>query len=470
MDSIDILFTAIIAAVVIVGNWFLEPSGRRRHSPYRSQDAPPRPALPPGPAEATAPPSLTAAAPRSPVALPPQLDLTRRNLLRLQSLDPNFSLPLFADFLLALFARYHAVRGGEALSPLRPWISPHLLQGLRLRRGITREQGIRVQGIVVGSVRLRVLDVRRDFTTVSVDLGATLHECRKDATEELCLEERWFLRRRNDLLSPDPEDMREPGCPSCGYVDDEGMDGDERCPGCKEIVLPGRHGWCITEIDQLSRIPRIEAALPEAPPVLDLDRPLVQAVDYATQRKDFDLRHPGFAWPVFADWVARLWLHLEGAWAEGNWKAARPFETDRIFQRHLYRLSLLRARGWNVHMEEAEVLAVEPSRFERDAWFESISLRVTARRRIWCTAGEEGQITAGVARETRDLMEYCTLIRRREAPVKPSLSTLQGCPACGAPFEKVDLFGDCGACGSHLSGGERGWVLSGVDLTGQTVF
>lgn len=37
------------------------------------------------------------------------------------------------------------------------------------------------------------------------------------------------------------------------------------------------------------------------------------------------------------------------------------------------------------------------------------------------------------------------------------------CPNCGAPLDRINMAGNCEACGTHLTRGEFDWVLSKIE-------
>ncbi|MHC4779650.1 MAG: hypothetical protein ACYTFG_13835, partial [Planctomycetota bacterium] len=134
---------------------------------------------------------------------------------RLRENDPNFSRPLFLDFVQILYSRAHHARGTRELDPLGPYfLGPALAQ---LKSGEGDRALSSVDSVIVGRsdiVQVQVYPKRTNFITVEFEANYT--EVRGDASIDFYTIERWTFRRDAGVLSKGPEEMRTLSCPGCG--------------------------------------------------------------------------------------------------------------------------------------------------------------------------------------------------------------------------------------------------------------
>ncbi|MHC4597450.1 MAG: TIM44-like domain-containing protein, partial [Planctomycetota bacterium] len=377
---------------------------------------------------------------------------------RLAEEDPNFSRPLFLDFVQLLYARVHHARGEGAFDPVAPYLMPAILQRLTKERASLSLVG--VDAVIVGRsdiVQVQVFPKRTHFITVEFESNFT--ERRGDAVLDFYAVERWTFRRKAGVLSKGPEAMRTLSCPGCGSPVE--LDTDGSCSYCGRAAGGGKFHWVVSNMDVRKKTKKI-------PPVVGgwsgaeqgLEQPTVFQSEFSVVRKKFQARHPEFAWPAFSQRVQHIFLALQKAWSEQAFEKARPYESDPLFNAHRFWIERYKREGLRNRLEEIEIEKIQPCKIETDAFYEAVTVRIFVKM-IDFTENGEGKVVEGSKKKKRKFSEYWTFIRRIGS--KESKKRKQdACPSCGAPV-KVNMAGDCEYCGSKVTTGDFDWVLSQID-------
>jgi ribosomal protein L37AE/L43A len=376
-------------------------------------------------------------------ASPPQrLDALRR-------FDPNFSEITFADFCYSLYARAHHARGEGDLDRYAPYLSAGARNSLRSRN---QGQPRAVQGIVVGAFRIagvRGLDTPTVTVTVLYEANYT------EGETSWYVREQWTLERARDILSPPPEKAKADHCPHCGAALQTRTDG--ACQYCGVKIESGAFHWyvrSITLLDRETRGPLLTSDVPEQ----GTSRPTVWQPHFLDRRAEFDAANPRFDWPAFQQRVVAVAEELQAAWTARDWERVRPLESESLFQMHRYWIDAYRRQRLHNAVDGYRVTRVEPVKVDRDAFYESITVRLWAEGRDY-TADEQGQVVAGSKTRLRQWSEYWTFIRSRSGVEG---TQQRACPNCGAPV-RLGATGICEFCGGKLTSGEFDWVLSRIE-------
>jgi predicted lipid-binding transport protein (Tim44 family) len=189
--------------------------------------------------------------------------------------------------------------------------------------------------------------------------------------------------------------------------------------------------------------------------------PLVTAPDLPAASRALNARHPELRWPDFRKRVEETFLVIQKAWGDAEYEAARPFETDFLYQQHRYWIERYQKEGLRNKLSDVRVTDVMPAKITLDAYYESITVRIFARMKDW-TEDRSGKVVGGSKTQDKIFSEYWTFIRSTGKSAKPR-DNLQQCPSCGAPLNKVNEAGVCGYCDAKITGGEFDWVLSAID-------
>lgn len=354
----------------------------------------------------------------------------------LQQLDPNFSRPLFLDFLSLLYTRVAHGRG-RAYLQVEPPNEPR-------------------EDVIVGSIRL--IDVASSGGWVSVKVAFETNF--KEQGRALYSVEEWTLGRKAGVLSKPPDEILKLACPNCGNPSEVGTDGI--CPYCDTRVNDGRFSWVVTAIQVIKRVPAPPIALAPGGQEIGTELPTRYSPDLAANKRMFLARNPDFQWPAFQQRVVVTFLSLQEAWSTQQWEKARPFETDHLFESHRYWIEAYRREGLRNVLEEVQVGQVVPVRVDVDAYYEAMTVRLWASMLDYTVKVETGQVVGGDRSHKRSFTEYWTFIRRVGHTPAKSLDPGR-CPSCGAPLDKVSQSGVCGYCDTKITRGDFDWVLSAIE-------
>ncbi|MCB9791683.1 MAG: TIM44-like domain-containing protein [Alphaproteobacteria bacterium] len=385
---------------------------------------------------------------------PRRRPMQQADLTALRERDPNFSELLLRDLIQLVFMRAHGERAGGDLGPVAPYLAPQVREAL-LARGPAH-----VDEVLIGDLTLQSLRVRGDTATFVAILTANMSEGEDAASaRKMFVRERWTWSRRADTLSPGPEAMSRLACVNCGSPIDTTPEG--LCQHCGTPIADGRLQWRVEQIELMERRPVRAPELQRGGGVEPgTDMPTVYDPNLSVETRALIGRHPDFSWSDFEQRVREVFLALQEAWASGRWERARPFETDPLFNAHRYQLAQYADAGLSNHGAEVTVRRVTPVKVSRDAYYESITVRIEAKMLDW-TTNKDGDVVGGSRTQARVFTEYWTFVRAAGSGGSAKADT-QACPSCGAPLDRVDLGGICGYCDTRIVGGEQSWVLSTI--------
>ncbi len=368
----------------------------------------------------------------------------RRRLLDLREHDPNFSLVLFEEYLLALYVEAHQRRVNEQnLARLSPYLQGSARDTLR-----TAPPAMRVKGVLVGELQLREVEFSGERVRVSVALqGAHVLETRQ-GEQTWFSEEVWTLTRSLGAQSRPPARVQVFDCPKCGAKLDLMV--DARCQHCDTVVDTGTHDWVVEALQfeswtqesarlVLGRMS--EGVMIASDPAFDATKRLT-----AIQERD-----PGVSLEGLRNRVGTIFSSLQDAWEKEEWHGARPYVTDRILEHELFWIRAHHQRGERGAIIDQRLTSVDLIDVLSDRWFDAVTFR------IWCSKVMLGAGLEGHGAKAHS--EYWTLIRGTAALGSPSDGE---CPSCGAPIDVVRS-GACAHCDAHVTLGEFDWVLSRIE-------
>lgn len=431
--AIGIPVTLFVVAVVIYTKMHSGDRGYVSHRPQRSQ-AEQRPA-------------------RAPVggAMDPAAVLAE---------DPNFSEPLFIDFVQLVYARAQRARGDGQTEPLRPLMNEGAVASLASQRGNLSE----VRDVIFGSTTLVGLRRAGGRLHLLVELETNLTEVRAGAESQLLRKERWTFGRQLGQLSPGPERMRSLDCPSCGSTLELTTEG--RCPNCSTVRTGGASQWEVESL-QVLHSQALSAPQLQLGGGMEAGTRLATrtAPDLGLQARALTTRHPAFEWASFNATVESIFLKLQEAWSTQRWELARPYETDALFQTHRFWMERYRRFGLVNRVEQVSVRRIELARIGVDAFYESITVRLFASMLDWTEQAASKKPVAGSTTEKRVMSEYWTFIRRIGGKARPDGGgwDAEHCPSCGAPLDRVSQSGVCGYCEAKITTGDFDWVLTRIE-------
>jgi hypothetical protein len=372
-------------------------------------------------------------------------------IAELRKFDPNFSEITFSDFCYSLYAHAHTARGTGALDRYAPYLSAEARGTLR---GIKR--GLRdVRGVIVGSFTVSGFGgLETPIVTATVEFESNYTEVAGPTQESFYARERWVLERRRDILSPPPEKAKADHCPRCGAALSTRTDGS--CDYCGVRIESGAFQWYVRQVivqAREARGPLLTSNVPEQ----GTDLPTVWQPGLAERRRELEASHPGFDWDALSRRVLQIAVDLQEAWTAREWERVRPLETEPLFQMHRYWIDAYTKQNLRNIIDGHRVTRIEVVKVDRDAFYESITVRMWAEGRDY-TEDATGRVVSGSKTALRQWSEYWTLIRNRAAHGDGNVS----CQNCGAKLA-AGTTGVCQYCGGKLTSGEFDWVLSRIE-------
>ena len=377
-----------------------------------------------------------------------------RELDGLRARDPNFSRALFMDFIYALFAHVHSARGQRHLDDYSNYLAASVIEGLK-----TISVGLSgVEGVVIGAASILEVGVG-ERTEIKIEFQANYTEISNTAaSQSWFVTERWTLVRDAKVLSRTPDQAQALKCPSCGAPLAETRNG--RCGSCGQSNTRGQFDWFVQARDEVreKREPLLTSNVPEE----GTNLPTLYDPDLTRETADLAARIPDYSWPAFEKRVRHVFLELQKAWTERRWELARPYESDSLFQTHLYWISAYQRQKLVNALKDIQVEKVLLVKVKQDRFYASVTVRVYASMIDYTAKANGGEIVSGSVSRSRRFSEYWTFIRSQAAPQSKSGPTFSQCPSCGAPL-KITMAGVCEFCQTKVTTGQFDWVLSEIE-------
>ena len=385
---------------------------------------------------------------------PKNLQSPRR---RLMEVDPGFSETLFIDFFQQVYSSARQLAPTEDTAGLRPWMTASALSQLQATSPAT------VREVIFGATQLSEVVLGKARTRVEVRCEVNLVGADADGNERQWLrQEIWTLGRRTGVRSPGPDRMRTLCCAACGDPSEPGVNG--RCRSCDSVRTGGQTQWEVGTIQVIldRRLPSV--ALQTGGGIeAGTRQPTIFAPDLAVARRAFINRYPDFSWPDFDARVRETFLKMQASWAARRLEDARAYQTDALYQVHRFWMARYKKGGLINRMSDVKVTRVDVAKVSRDAWFDTVTVRIFASMRDWTERQSDGAVVGGSQTTARIFSEYWTFVRTIGNAKKGVAHTLEQCPSCGAPLDKVSMAGVCGYCDAKITGGEFDWVLSRIE-------
>ena len=413
---------------------------------------------------------------------PPRARNMARAIRNLRETDPNFSRVLFLDFARLLYTRYHEARGIKTgtLEPLRPFVAPSLTSQLENQRNPQSPMACNeVKDVIVGSAAIDDLNVSHDKAVAHVLFITNYTNVDFNGTETpYYVEERVSFRRSAKAISPGPEKMRSLHCPSCGspvQCDERGV-----CAHCGAPAKPGENQWELYAVSVNKRQHRdaFDCSTPESRRTMPA-KPLVMDPNRNIGLRDLAARDPNFTMQKFEEKVKEVFLELQTAWSDLDWERTRSLQTKSLYQQNLFWVERYRRRRWVNRLDDPTLLKVFPVKIEKDAFYDTITVRITAMGKDY-TLNENKEVISGSKTVGVEFREYWTFVRRAgycatDAKDEALADDFQGgesaakeaqhCPNCGAPVPDAAAQ-ECPYCGSVIESTEFDWTLAFIDQEG----
>jgi len=389
-------------------------------------------------------------------ALP--LDSRSRDILvgRLQQEDANFSLPLFLDFAQLLYTKVLQFAGSQKIDKLKVYLSQPVREKIKENNRFVKE----IRNVIVGSCSISEINLSggaENFITLVFESNYSLVTGSEGKHSVYYEYATWRLARSKGTISKGPGEMNRVGCPRCGAPLDDNR--EEKCSYCGHEFLAGSDTWYVKSIDSLYREQKNPDVKAGYAVETGTDRPTLYQPDLQLKQAAFKGKYPDFDLTTFYQRVKHIFLTLQQAWSTRKWETARPYETDSLFQTHLYWINLYKRENMRNVLQDIHLSNIELVKIGGDTFFDSLTVRIFAAMVDYMET-DSGSLIGGDKKKSRPFSEYWTFIRR--AGIKEDRLDPSHCPNCGNEL-KIGMTGMCEYCGSKITSGEFSWVLSLIE-------
>ena len=173
-------------------------------------------------------------------------------------------------------------------------------------------------------------------------------------------------------------------------------------------------------------------------------------------------KDPNFTPNDFITYVKRVYVDIQDAWSKRDLEPVRPVLHPNLYQQTQTQIQKKIEDGIINYLERIAVNTAYLSGYRRDDDYEYMIVYLSAQMIDYQVKEATGQVLYG-DKTTRWSLQYKMTFMRAADMVTPEASEEDNanmkCPNCGAPIEGT-AFGKCEYCGSVVSSGKYGWVLS----------
>lgn len=172
---------------------------------------------------------------------------------------------------------------------------------------------------------------------------------------------------------------------------------------------------------------------------------------------------PEFSSDNFLAWTREVFLKIQQAWTDRNWKVIRPFESNELFNIHNSQLNeYIKDHKINV-VEKINISNATLREFRQDGDKEVLVVELHAVMRDYVIDEKTKKVLESNPNKDWYMKYLMTFNRKKGVLTKAGTSnkSTTNCPNCGAPTE-ITSSGQCEYCDSVITTGEHDWVLSDI--------
>jgi len=172
---------------------------------------------------------------------------------------------------------------------------------------------------------------------------------------------------------------------------------------------------------------------------------------------------PNFSEDKFIGWSREVFVKIQQAWSERNWKIIRPFESEELFSQHSAQLDEYIRNNKINKIEKINVNYCELREFKVDGDKEVLVVELHAIMRDYVVDATTGNVLESDPNKDWHMNYLMTFNRKVGVKTEAGVSnkSTTNCPNCGAPTE-ITSAGQCEYCKSVITTGEHDWVLSDI--------
>lgn len=172
---------------------------------------------------------------------------------------------------------------------------------------------------------------------------------------------------------------------------------------------------------------------------------------------------PEFSSDNFLAWTREVFLKIQQAWTDRNWKVIRPFESNELFNIHNSQLNeYIKNHKINI-VEKINISNATLREFRQDGDKEVLVVELHAVMRDYVIDEKTKKVLESNPNKDWYMKYLMTFNRKKGVLTKAGTSnkSTTNCPNCGAPTE-ITSSGQCEYCDSVITTGEHDWVLSDI--------
>ena len=172
---------------------------------------------------------------------------------------------------------------------------------------------------------------------------------------------------------------------------------------------------------------------------------------------------PDFSSDKFIGYAREVFMKIQEAWTNKDWRPIRPFESEALFAQHKQQLDEFIRSGKTNVVEKINIKHCSLRSFREDGDKEVLVVWLNAIMRDYVIDDNTKKVLE--SDPNRDWYMRYEMVFNRKAGLKTDPgkkgNNITNCPNCGAPTE-ITSAGQCAYCGSVITTGEHDWVLTDI--------
>jgi hypothetical protein len=172
---------------------------------------------------------------------------------------------------------------------------------------------------------------------------------------------------------------------------------------------------------------------------------------------------PNFDPESFISWSKQVFIQLQQAWEERDWKKARPFESEELFNQHKAQLDEYINNHTINMMENVCVNEAYFEDYSTQDKYEYLTVFMQTSYYDYIIDEQTKKVVRGDPQRRYDVNYRARFMRTLGVTTgQNSNASTTKCPNCGAPVD-VNAAGECAYCGTVITNGDHDWVLCNLD-------
>ena len=179
--------------------------------------------------------------------------------------------------------------------------------------------------------------------------------------------------------------------------------------------------------------------------------------------KNIQVNDPNFSEDAFIGWAREVFMKIQQAWNDRDWKVIRPFETQELFNQHNQQLEEYIKNNKINKIEKISIRYCGLKSYRVDGDKEVLVVELHATMRDYVVDAKTNEVLESDPNRNW-FMKYDMTFNRKKGVLTEagrSNKSTTNCPNCGAPTE-ITSSGQCEYCKSIITTGEHDWVLSNI--------